>query len=172
MADILSPQERSQRMARIKSRDTQLEMDVRRALHARGLRYTVHETSLPGKPDMVFKGRRLVVFINGCFWHGHRCPIGHVPKSNSGFWKSKITTNRARDARNIQRLRTMGWKVINVWECSMQTQARARDSIDKLEARIRKVAPRAAPPNHQHRDLLSPALPTGLTGPRSAKLRP
>ncbi|HJV86596.1 MAG TPA: very short patch repair endonuclease [Noviherbaspirillum sp.] len=142
MADTLTPQERSKRMSRIKSKDTQLEMDVRRALYARGLRYTVHDASLPGKPDMVFKGRRLAVFINGCFWHGHRCPIGHVPKSNSSFWKSKIATNRTRDARNIHRLRAMDWTVVSVWECSMQTQARARESIDKLEARIRKVAPR------------------------------
>lgn len=139
MADSLTPQERSNRMSRIKSKDTQLELGVRHALYARGLRYTVHDRSLPGRPDMVFKGRRLVVFINGCFWHGHHCPIGHVPKSNSNFWKSKITTNRARDARNIRRLRAMDWKVVNVWECSMQTQARARESIDKLEARVRKA---------------------------------
>lgn len=142
MADTLTPKERSQRMSRIKSKDTQLELGVRHALYARGLRYTVHDSSLPGKPDMVFKGRRLVVFINGCFWHGHRCPIGHVPKSNSSFWKSKITSNRARDARNIRRLRAMDWKVINVWECSMQTQARARCSIDQLEERIRKASGR------------------------------
>jgi DNA mismatch endonuclease, patch repair protein len=145
MADILTPAERSTRMSRIKSRDTQLELDVRRSLHARGLRYTVHDRSLPGKPDIVFKGRRLAVFINGCFWHGHRCPIGHVPKSNSSFWKLKITTNRARDARNIRRLRAMDWKVINFWECSMQTQGRARESLDKLEAKIRKVPSRRVP---------------------------
>lgn len=119
MADTLTPQERSHRMSLIRSSHTKPELALRRALHAKGLRYRLHSRLLPGKPDLVFSSRRTVVFVNGCFWHGHKCSVGHVPKSNSAFWHQKLLTNRKRDARNIRNLRTLGWKVVVVWECKL-----------------------------------------------------
>lgn len=118
MADSLTPTERSHRMSLIRSRNTKPELLLRRALHAEGVRYRLHKKDLPGKPDLVFANARTVLFVNGCFWHGHKCPTGHIPKSNSEFWRTKIVTNRARDVRNIRRLREGGWKVIVVWECA------------------------------------------------------
>lgn len=135
MADIMTAEERSHRMSLIRSRDTAPELALRRALHATGLRYRVHFSGLPGRPDIVFPARRVVVFVNGCFWHGHRCPTGHIPRSNSAFWKNKIETNRQRDARNIMKLRKAGWKVIVVWECSV----RNRSAISASTARVAKA---------------------------------
>lgn len=122
MADSLTPAERSHRMSLIRSRDTKPELLLRRALHATGARYRLHRKDLPGKPDLVFARSRTVVFVNGCFWHGHRCATGHIPKSNSEFWRTKILTNRNRDARNIRYLRQAGWKVVVVWECETTTK--------------------------------------------------
>lgn len=133
MADILSTVERSKRMALIGSKHTGPEVQLRKALHARGFRYRLHRKDLPGRPDIVFPGRRLAVFVNGCFWHGHRCPIGHVPKSNSEFWRKKIQANRSRDARNIRKLRSLGWDVTIVWECCLQSQKRATDTYSRVE---------------------------------------
>jgi DNA mismatch endonuclease (patch repair protein) len=123
MADIMTPTERSQRMSLIRSKDTKPELALRRALHAKGLRYRIHGTSLPGKPDLVFGPARTVVFVNGCFWHGHTCSIGHIPKTNTPFWHNKILVNRKRDARNIRSLRAAGWKVVIVWECTLKNSA-------------------------------------------------
>lgn len=148
MSDILSPIERSKRMARIGSKDTRPELQLRQALHARGFRYRLHKKELPGRPDIVFPGRRLAIFVNGCFWHGHRCSIGHVPKSNSEFWRKKIQMNRTRDARNIRKLRAQGWDVINVWECGLQSQKRAAETysrVEKILARCRHQFAMPAP---------------------------
>lgn len=133
MVDILSPAERSRRMAQIGSKDTGPELQLRQALHARGFRYRIHRKDLPGRPDIVFPGKQVAIFVNGCFWHGHKCSIGHVPKSNSAFWKKKIQMNRARDARNIRRLRALGWKVINVWECKLQSQKCSSETYNRVE---------------------------------------
>lgn len=146
MSDILSPDERSKRMARIASKDTRPELQLRQALHARGFRYRLHKKELPGRPDIVFPARRLVIFVNGCFWHGHKCSIGHVPKSNSEFWRKKIQTNRARDARNIRRLRALGWDVINVWECGLQSHGRAAATYSRVERFLGKGRRRTTTP--------------------------
>jgi len=117
--DTLTVVERSERMSRIRSVNTKVELVVRSIVHRCGYRYKLHDASLPGKPDMVFPSRRKVVFIHGCFWHRHggRCPLARLPKSKLSFWLPKLTSNRARDIRNIAKLRRAGWKVAVIWEC-------------------------------------------------------
>lgn len=105
-------------MSKVRGKDTKPEMAVRSYLHRRGLRYRLHDRSLPGKPDLVFKSRRVVVFVHGCFWHGHPgCSKARIPKTREEFWRSKIETNAARDRRSIRRLRALGWRVLVVWQC-------------------------------------------------------
>ncbi|MCS0810482.1 very short patch repair endonuclease [Massilia agilis] len=133
----MSVADRSRRMSLIRSRDTKPELALRRALHARGHRYRLHVAGLPGKPDIVFAPRRVLIFVNGCFWHGHKCPTGHIPKSNSAFWLAKVTANRARDAKNIRKARSLGWKVFVVWECQIRSQKLTQEVADRLSHRIR-----------------------------------
>ncbi|MDG2510080.1 very short patch repair endonuclease [Stenotrophomonas maltophilia] len=116
--DRLDPQARSLLMSKVRGKDTKPEMAVRSYLHRRGLRYRLHDRSLPGKPDLVFKSRRVVVFVHGCFWHGHPgCSKARIPKTREEFWRSKIETNAACDRRSIRRLRALGWRVLVVWQC-------------------------------------------------------
>jgi DNA mismatch endonuclease (patch repair protein) len=122
MVDGLTPAERSRRMASIKGKDTGPEHRVRRALHSLGYRYRLHVRSLPGTPDIVLARYRAVIEVRGCFWHGHSCPDGHVPKTRQGFWRDKIRRNQRRDARNVKALRGMGWMVIVVWECRIRSR--------------------------------------------------
>ena len=121
MADIFTPEKRSQVMSRIRSRDTKPEVAVRSMLHRLGYRFTVNgpkNRSLPGRPDIVLPKYRTVIFVHGCFWHGHEhCPKFRMPKSRRAFWKKKIEGNRARDAANEMNLRKLGWHVVTVWEC-------------------------------------------------------
>lgn len=119
MTDILSPFERSARMALIRSTDSKFELRVRSALHKLGYRYRKHDRNLPGKPDLVFPSRRKAVFLNGCFWHGHRCRLGRLPKSHSDYWFSKISSNRERDQKNEKSLQAMQWTSMSVWECEL-----------------------------------------------------
>lgn len=118
MPDKLSREARQALMGRIKSKDTQPELVVRRLVHGLGYRYVLHDRRLPGAPDLVFPSRKKVVFVHGCFWHGHGCGRGFKPKSNAAFWAAKIDTNRVRDRRQRCRLRRMGWRVLIVWECA------------------------------------------------------
>ncbi len=112
-------------MQAVKSKDTGPELLVRRLLHARGYRYRLHKRSLPGCPDLVFPSRRKVIFIHGCFWHGHHCPRGaRVPKSNTDYWTTKVAGNRARDQAARKRLRAGGWIVLVLWECELRDQER------------------------------------------------
>jgi DNA mismatch endonuclease (patch repair protein) len=105
-------------MARIKSKDTQPELRVRRLAHALGYRYRVHRRDLPGCPDLVFPSRRKVIFVHGCFWHGHKgCKVANKPKSRTDFWLAKFDRNRTRDAKNLKALSSSGWRVFTVWEC-------------------------------------------------------
>lgn len=152
MVDTLTKPERSARMARIGSKNTVPELKLRQVLHGQGFRYRLHRKDLPGHPDIVFVGKRVAIFVNGCFWHGHQCAIGHVPKTNSEFWKKKIHVNRARDARNIRKLRALGWKVINVWECGLRSQqciAFTYRRVEKLLSRagVFRSEVKAARPN-------------------------
>jgi DNA mismatch endonuclease, patch repair protein len=116
-------------MSRVKGRDTTPELLVRRMLHELGYRYRLHRKDLPGKPDIVFGPRKKIVFIHGCFWHGHRCPKGRLPKSNGAFWRDKIVTNRKRDARNVTALNGLGWKILVVWQCELKDALAVRDRI-------------------------------------------
>jgi DNA mismatch endonuclease (patch repair protein) len=120
MADRFSVHKRSQLMAQIRTRDTRPELQVRKAFHAAGLRYRLHDRSLPGTPDLVLSRHRVVVFINGCFWHGHSCAKGKLPSSNTAFWSEKIMHNRVRDARNENSLKALGWSPLVIWECEIK----------------------------------------------------
>jgi len=129
MADFLSPQQRSQRMARIRSADTSPELTLRRELHRLGLRFTLNNKKLPGKPDLVFPRHRAIVFVHGCFWHRHaNCNIATIPKSNTPFWLEKFDRNVARDRRVIAELESLGWRVFVAWECGLQSGIRARET--------------------------------------------
>jgi len=117
MTDIVSPATRSRMMAGIKGKDTKPELLVRKALHARGFRYKLHDKNLPGKPDLVFPKYKAVIQINGCFWHKHDCHIFKWPKSKQEFWRNKILGNVERDKRKLAEIEGMGWRVLTVWEC-------------------------------------------------------
>ena len=109
---------RSSNMARVRGKDTKTELIVRRALHSRGYRYRLHATELPGCPDIVFRPKRKVIFVHGCFWHRHQgCPRSSMPKTRVAFWENKFAKNCSRDARNQEELVRRGWDVLIVWEC-------------------------------------------------------
>lgn len=117
---VESPELRSRIMRAVKGRNTKPELIVRSALHRSGFRFRLHRKDLPGNPDLVFPGRRKVIFVHGCFWHGHDCKRGaRAPKHNAGYWRAKIERNRARDQRNQEALKAAGWKVGIVWECEL-----------------------------------------------------
>lgn len=120
--DKLTAEQRSLLMGRIRAKDTKPEMAVRRMLHGLGYRYVLHDRRLPGSPDLVFPARRKVVFVHGCFWHGHDCGRGFRPKANATFWASKIEGNMARDLRHAGALKALGWRVLVVWECAVRPQ--------------------------------------------------
>ena len=131
--DIKSKEERSRNMSAIRSGDTKPEMLVRRYLHARGFRYGLHNRKLPGSPDIVLRKYKTVIFINGCFWHGHEgCKYYRLPKSNIEFWQAKITRNKERDAFDVSVLEAKGWKVLTVWECELRTIAQREDTLTRL----------------------------------------
>jgi len=118
MPDVHTPEQRSFNMSRIKNRDTKPEMRVRAIVHSMGYRYRLHRKDLPGKPDLVFPGRKKVIFVHGCFFHMHDCRYGTVvPKTNAEFWAKKRRSNVERDKRNISELEGSGWEVLTVWEC-------------------------------------------------------
>lgn len=133
MADKLTPERRSANMSRIRSRDTSPELAVRRAAHALGYRFRLHRKDLPGKPDLVFPGRKAVIFVHGCFWHQHAdpaCVNGRRPKSRPEYWDPKLDGNIARDARRRAELEAAGWNVLTLWECEIE---RAADLPAKLQ---------------------------------------
>lgn len=140
MVDVLSPEKRSQNMAKIKARNTKPELIVRRALHQRGFRFRLHKKNLAGKPDIVLAKHCTVIFVNGCFWHGHDCHLFKWPKSNESFWYDKISANKVRDINNVENLKLKGWNVITVWECSIRGKRDALIDkyIDLLSEEIRR----------------------------------
>lgn len=128
--DTLSPAERSERMGRVKSRDTKPELKVRKLVYALGYRYRLHGRGLPGKPDLVFNSRRKIIFVHGCFWHRHRgCARCRMPKSRLEFWAPKLEENSKRDKRNQRLLRRAGWQLLIVWECELER-------LDALESKL------------------------------------
>ncbi|KRB61368.1 endonuclease [Rhizobium sp. Root708] len=123
---------RSALMAHVKGKNTKPEMIVRRLLFGMGLRYRVHSRDLPGSPDIVFPGRRKVIFVHGCFWHRHAgCRLASTPKTRVDFWQAKFDANIARDSRNIDALERLGWSVLVVWQCEIKDRA---ELIDRLVA--------------------------------------
>jgi DNA mismatch endonuclease (patch repair protein) len=121
MVDIVSSEVRSQMMSKIRGKDTQPEMRIRRFLHAHGFRYRLHDKNLPGVPDLVFPRYRTVIFVHGCYWHRHSgCRYATLPGSNTEFWKQKFDKNVARDRNVVQQLLSAGWKVIVIWECGLR----------------------------------------------------
>lgn len=130
MADKMTPEQRHRCMSRIRSRDTRPEVLVRRWLWHFGYRYRINVKKLPGCPDIVLRRYGTVIFVNGCFWHGHDCEHFRRPKSNVEFWMAKIERNRSRDNSNFALLRSQGWKVIVLWEC----QLTKRDFFKTMQA--------------------------------------
>jgi DNA mismatch endonuclease (patch repair protein) len=122
-------------MSAIRSKDTRPELIVRRGLHARGLRYRLHRKDLPGKPDLVFPSRRVVLFVHGCFWHAHAgCRYYKIPRTESERWRKKLEGNRARDVRDQSALISIGWRVVVVWECELRGAVAKR--LDELASEI------------------------------------
>lgn len=121
MVDVMSAAKRSLLMSRIRGKNTSPELKVRKILWSAGFRYRLHARSLPGKPDLVFPGRRAAVFVHGCFWHRHEgCPFFRLPKTRPEFWDEKLQMNKDRDVRAIAALRSAGWRTAVVWECSVR----------------------------------------------------
>lgn len=123
MADTITPERRSEIMSHIKSKDTSIELMVRRYLFSMGYRYRVNYKALPGKPDIVFTKKKIAIFIHGCYWHGHDCGsrYAHTSKSNRAYWRPKIEQTKQRDQDHIKKLKADGWKVIVLWECQVKT---------------------------------------------------
>lgn len=134
MADIFDRATRSRMMSGIRGKDTRIEVAVRKALFARGFRYLLNDRRLPGKPDMVFPKYRAVVFVHGCYWHGHDCALFRLPSSNREFWETKIGANRARDVRTALAIRAQGWRVAVVWECALR--GRGKLGLEKVTCQL------------------------------------
>jgi DNA mismatch endonuclease, patch repair protein len=126
MADIVPVEVRSRMMSGIRGRNTRPELQVRKALHAAGFRYRLHDNKLPGKPDLVLPKYRAVIFVHGCFWHGHDCHLFRMPSSNTPFWRDKIAGNLARDQVAAGRLQESGWRVATIWECALKGKTRRK----------------------------------------------
>ena len=129
MIDRVSEERRSYIMSSVASKDTGPELAVRRVLHRLGYRYRLHNRGLPGAPDIVFQGRKKVIFVHGCFWHGHGCQFGQLPKSKINYWEPKISENRKRDAKNLAKLRERGWAVLVVWQCQLKDTEKTRSKL-------------------------------------------
>lgn len=134
MTDVHSPEVRSKNMRAIRSKDTKPELFVRRALHAAGFRYRLHCKSLPGTPDLVLRKYRTVIFVHGCFFHGHDCKYCKLPATRPEFWAEKINKNRSRDITNLSELRRFGWRTLVIWECALKQARRQRKSDGLVDA--------------------------------------
>lgn len=123
MVDVVDKATRSRMMSGIRSKNTKPEKQIRSALHRLGFRFRLHQASLPGKPDLVFRKYNAVIFIHGCFWHGHDCSLFKWPTSNISFWHNKIERNRTKDAETLEALKNAGWRVMVIWECALKGKA-------------------------------------------------
>lgn len=157
--DKVDRKTRSRIMAAVKSKNTAAEVDIRRRIFRLGFRYRLHDSHLPGKPDIVFPRHRTAIFINGCFWHNHDCRNGALPKTRREWWKIKLEGNRKRDKAVLSRLHQAGWRTIVIWECSFRGTSGGRPAIlDKIAKRIGIF-------------LISQKTHTTITGPRNRKIR-
>ena len=163
MADIVDPATRSRMMAGIQSKNTKPETLIRRGLHARGFRYSLHSKKLPGKPDIVMPKWRVVIFVHGCFWHRHGCSLSKMPTSNAAFWDAKLAANQCRDESVKQQLADTGWRTATVWECA----TRGKFAIENLSTLLDRLAiwirNKAESPTLEiaASDLLALSLPAG-----------
>lgn len=135
MADTLDPTERSERMSRVRNRDTKPELVVRRLIFGLGYRYRLHPKGIPGRPDLAFKSRKKAIFVHGCFWHQHpdpECKLARMPKSRLEFWRPKLTNNRQRDEANIKKLKEMGWSALEIWECELKDLDRVSERVQQF----------------------------------------
>jgi DNA mismatch endonuclease Vsr len=146
--DTLTVAGRSERMARIRSKDTKPELRVRKLLHRLGYRFRLHRKDLPGSPDVVFPTRRKAIFVHGCFWHAHEaCTVANRPKSRRTFWDSKFERNKLRDAANQKALKKKGWKVYTVWECETFSERPLSLRLSKFLGPARTTSPMKRDPN-------------------------
>lgn len=135
MADVHSKQTRSYNMSQIRSKDTKPEILVRKFLHSKGLRFRLHSKNLPGKPDIVLPKYKTVIFVHGCFWHGHKgCKYFVVPKTRAEWWLSKINGNAANDLKKRSALKKEGWKIINIWECELKSKKLEKTLLRLLQS--------------------------------------
>lgn len=140
MADTMTPEQRHRCMAAIKGKDTKPEMLVRRYLHSLGYRYGLHNKKLPGSPDLVLRKYKTVIFIHGCFWHGHEgCKYYRLPKTNETFWQEKITRNRQRDQESVRLLKEKGWNVITIWECDLRNRDKREEALSRLHQELQHI---------------------------------
>ena len=129
MADNLTPEKRRSLMSSVRGSNTGPEMLLRSALHKAGYRYALHRKDLPGKPDLVFSRRRKIIFMHGCYWHGHECNQGRLAKTNEAYWANKIANNQERDQRVIGQLEALGWGVSIVWSCQLRSAQKLANTI-------------------------------------------
>lgn len=133
MADIVDSATRSRMMSGIKGKNTKPEIEIRKRLFALGYRYRLHDTKLPGKPDLILPRLNAIIFINGCFWHAHDCALFKWPSSRRKFWKAKLSRNREKDLENNEALKKLGWRIQIIWECSFRGAGKKRDKeIDRI----------------------------------------
>ena len=162
MADTMTPVQRSRCMSAVKGKDTKPEMIVRKYLFSKGLRFRIHVKKLAGSPDIVLPKYKIVIFVNGCFWHGHDgCKYSRLPKSNDFFWEQKIRTNKARDIANDYVLQTEGWKIIHIWECEIK---KVKDREKILETLYKQIITTHNPYQTEESPLPSAAEPSEAYG--------
>jgi DNA mismatch endonuclease, patch repair protein len=138
VADVHTKKQRSYNMAQVKSTNTKPELLVRKFLHARGFRYTLYNKKLPGKPDIVLPKYNTIIFVHGCFWHGHpNCKYFTIPKTRTKLWTDKINTNKANDEKAIKTLKKAGWKIIVVWACKLKPK-NAEQALKKILTTLSK----------------------------------
>jgi DNA mismatch endonuclease, patch repair protein len=139
--DTRSPEQRRRIMSAVGVRNTSAELGVRKLIRQLGYRFSLHAKALPGSPDIVFRKLRKVIFVHGCFWHGHRCRKGAPPKSRRKYWVPKIMSNKIRDRRNAMQLRAMGWKVLAVWQCQLRNPAKVAERMDEFLSATSRARP-------------------------------
>lgn len=136
MNDIYSARKRSDIMSRISGKDTKPEGIVRKYLFSEGFRYRKHVSNLPGNPDLVLPKYKTVVFVHGCYWHGHHCPRGKLPATNTDFWREKIKRNKERDFKNYNELEKTGWQILIIWQCEISNKQKERQKMDQVREEI------------------------------------
>lgn len=129
MVDTRSPEQRRHIMQSVRPKDTGPEIALRKLLHAMGYRFRLYRKDLPGTPDIVFPGRKKIIFVHGCYWHGHGCNKGKLPKSKLDYWMPKIARNRERDEERVMQLQQLGWEVLTVWQCELKNTEDLKDRL-------------------------------------------